>query len=378
MVLKRDLESSLKEYLGDKILLLTGPRQCGKTTLSQQLGNRYDYLNYDSEEHRDILEKKEWKKDTDYLIFDELHKKESWKRWLKGVYDTQERALGIVVTGSARMDIFRKTGDSLAGRFFSFRLHPFDVKEICKFNKKAKAENVLNRLLKTGGFPEPYIKNQTSYYTKWKRAHLDVIFKQDLIDLEAPRKFKKIELLVQILKKHIGTPVSYYNLAQRLNVSPKSIELWLEWLENLFVVFKVPPYHVNLNHALKKKSKYYFYDTAQLPHDNGQRLENLTACALLKENHFQEDCLGKEKNLFFVQNTNKKEIDFLVTKKQKPSALIEVKWKDNAFSSSFKSFEMNFKNVKKFQIVKELSREKDSFSGVKMRKASQWLSSMPI
>lgn len=377
-MLNRSLEKFLKKYLKEKILLIVGPRQCGKTTLSLRIRKDYEYLNYDNEEDRDIIDKKQWVQNKKYLIFDELHKKENWKRWLKGVYDTKTKSSGIIVTGSARLDIYHKMGDSLAGRFFQFRLHPFDVKEIYQFNKKSDPDQTLNRLLKVGGFPEPYLKNTTSYYIMWKRSHLDIIFKQDLIELETPRKFKKIELLVQLLKKSIGTPVSYKSLADHLNCDPKSIELWLQWLENLFVVFKVPPYHRNLTDALKKKSKYYFYDTAQLYEEKGQRLENLVACSLLKENQFQEDCLGQEKGLFFIQNNNKKEIDFLVTKNEEPSIMIEVKSKGENLSSNFQTFSPYFKNIQKVQIVKDLRKERDFADGTQLRRASEWLSRMPI
>ena len=271
------------------------------------LGKTYEYLNYDKEEDREILEKKEWVQSKGYLIFDEVHKKDSWKRWLKGIYDTEESFSGLVVTGSTRMDTYKKVGDSLAGRFFSFRLHPFDIKEICSYDKKAKPKEVLNTLLKFGGFPEPYLRKNLAFYKQWKSSHLHSILRHDLIELETPRNLKKIELLIGLLKKSVGHPVSHSSFSQQLECNVKSIELWLEWLEKLFIIFKVPPYHKNISQALKKKSKYYFYDIAQLPQDEGQRLENLVALSFLKENHFKEDCCGEERGLYFLQDKNKKE-----------------------------------------------------------------------
>ena len=154
--MERCLKNNILDDLEKKIVLLTGPRQSGKTTLSKMLSHNFDYLNFDNPEHRLGFMERSWDRSKDLIIFDELHKLKNWKSWLKGIYDTEGVPPRIIVTGSAKLDTYRKVGDSLAGRFFQFRLHPLDLKEIKKIENPDNLQAVLDRLLEIGGFPEPY------------------------------------------------------------------------------------------------------------------------------------------------------------------------------------------------------------------------------
>ena len=372
--LKRYLSSHLLEDLKSKILLITGPRQCGKTTLSKNLGLSFDYLNYDEREHHKTLLEKTWDRTKQYIIFDELHKKKHWKLWLKGIYDTEGIPPGLVVTGSARLDTYKKMGDSLAGRFFHFRLHPFDIKEITKL-KICSAETALKRIFEFGSFPEPFLKSKKSFYGKWKKSQLDIILKQDLINIENLRYISSIETLVQLLRERVGSPVSYVSLAEDLNCSPKTVKNWLQVLENLYIVFKVLPWHKNIARSLVKAPKYYFYDTAYLRAES-LKLENLTACALLKEIHFRIDALGEDYQLFYLRDKNKREVDFLITAENEPLLMLEVKKSQDNLSAGLKHFSKYLKNIKTIQLVQNLKREKTFPNGMEVRKASSWLSQM--
>ena len=372
--LKRYLLPYLLKDLKSKILILTGPRQCGKTTLAKHLGLSFDYLNYDEREHHKMLLKKTWDRDKKYIIFDELHKKKEWKRWLKGIYDTEGLPPGMIVTGSARLDTYKKMGDSLAGRFFHFRLHPFDIKEVTKL-KLSDPQTALNRLLEFGGFPEPFLKAKKSFYGKWKKSQLDIILRQDLINLANIKSLSSIETLVQLLRHRVGSPISYKSLAEDLNCSPKVVKNWLQILENLYIIFKINPWHKNIARSLIKAPKYYFYDTAQVRQE-ALKLENLTACALLKEIHFRNDVKGEEYKLFYLRNKDKKEIDFLILKDEHPACMLEVKSSQNSLSKGFSTFLKYFKNIKAIQIVKNLKREKTFPNGAQIRKASPWLAKM--
>ena len=372
--LKRYLSSYLLEDLKSKILIITGPRQCGKTTLVKNLGLSFDYLNYDEREHHKTLLDRTWDREKKYVIFDELHKKKEWKRWLKGIYDTEGLPPGMIVTGSARLDTYKKMGDSLAGRFFHFRLHPFDIKEVTKL-KLCSPEVALNQLLEFGGFPEPFLKAKKSFYGKWKKSQLDMILRQDLITLANIKSLSSIETLVQLLRQRVGSPLSYSSLAEDLNCSPKIIKSWLQILENLYIIFKINPWHKNIARSLIKAPKYYFYDTAQVRQDSF-KLENLTACALLKEIHFRNDVKGEEYQLFYLRNKDKKEIDFLIVKDNRPVCMLEVKSSQSTLSEGFSAFLRAFKNIKVIQLVKNLKREKTFPNGAQIRKASTWLSKM--
>ncbi|WP_291348715.1 ATP-binding protein [Desulfobacula sp.] len=340
--MKRYLEKYIQEDLDKKIILLTGPRQTGKTTLSKMLNPDYDYFNFDNPDDRLGLQERSWDRSKKIVIFDELHKLKNWKSWLKGVYDTEGIPPSILVTGSAKLDTYRKVGDSLAGRFFQFRLHPLDLKEINNFLNPDNLEAELDKLLISGGFPEPFLNGTTRFYNRWKKSHLDIILKQDIIDLENVQQIIQIETLIQLLKHRVGSPISYASLSQDLQCSDKTVKRWLTILENMYIIFKVPPFHKNIARAIQKAPKFYFYDTGQVMGDQGIKLENTVACAIQKEIHFREDCFGETKKLFYLKNKDKKEIDFCTTSDDDPVLMVEVKWKDNNLSSNFEVFRKFF------------------------------------
>lgn len=376
------MERYLKKYIlkdiKKKIVLLTGPRQSGKTTLAKMLSNNFDYFNFDNPEHRLSLVERSWDRSKDLIIFDELHKLKNWKSWLKGVYDTEGNTPWIIVTGSAKLDTYRKVGDSLAGRFFQFRLHPLDLKEIKTTLNPDDLEATLNRLLHTGGFPEPFLEGSTLFYNRWKRSHLDIIIKQDLIDLENIQQITSIETLIQLLRKRVGSPVSYNALARDLQCSDKTIKRWLTILEDMYVIFRISPFHRNIARSILKAPKYYFYDTGQVIGDSGVKLENLTACALLKQIHYLEDCCGENVQLHYLMTKDGREVDFLVSRDDAPCLMIEVKWADDSPTSNFSIFGKYFPGVKKVQVVGDLKREKTYPDGTEIRLAYNWLAALPL
>ncbi|OGT68952.1 MAG: ATPase [Gammaproteobacteria bacterium RIFCSPHIGHO2_12_FULL_45_9] len=370
--MQRDIFPLILKDLSKKLILLTGPRQCGKTTLAKQLKDSYDYLNYDAVEDRQILAKKAWDRQKDVLIFDELHKMRRWKQWLKGVYDKEGLNPPIIVTGSAQLNTYRKVGDSLAGRYFQFRLHPFCLKEVSHhFSEDISV--LFNRLWQCGGFPEPFLQNDVQYYKRWRRSHLDIILRQDLLDLYAIRDIKSIETLVELLKTRVGSTVSYANLARDLERDANTVKRWLQLLEELYIVFRVRPYHQNITRSLLKEPKYYFYDFAQIEGDDGARLENLVACALLRELHYWEDMTGDSTALHFLRTKEGKEIDFLVVINHKPYCMIEVKWSDPNPSPAFTYFQPSLSGISCVQLVRELKREATYPNGVAVRDLVQWL-----
>ena len=376
--MKRYLEKYIQEDLDKKIILLTGPRQTGKTTLSKMLKKDFDYFNFDNMDDRLSLQEKSWDRSKPLVIFDELHKLKNWKSWLKGIYDTEGIPPSIVVTGSAKLDTYRKVGDSLAGRFFQFRMHPLDLKEINTFLKPDDLEAELDKLLVLGGFPEPFLEGTTRFYNRWKKSHLDIIIKQDLIDLENVQQITQIETLIQLLRHRVGSPISYSSLARDLQCSDKTVKRWLTILENMYVLFKVSPFHKNIARAIQKTPKFYFYDTGQVLGDPGVKLENAVACAIKKELHFREDCLGEEGHLCYVRDKDGREIDFCITANNIPSLLVEVKWHDNTLSANFEIFKRFFPDIKMIQVSKKLDREKTFPNGAEIKTASKWLAQLDL
>ena len=369
--MERYLNAALTADMDRKILLLSGPRQSGKTTLSRMLHPDHQYINHDLAEHRLLLREKGWDRRKALLILDELHKMEDWKVWLKGVYDVEGLPPALLVTGSAKLAAFRKTGDSLAGRYFHFRLHPIDMKEALRHTELGPDE-VFDRLMDVGGFPEPFLRGSRSWYNRWKRTHVDAILKDDLLTLSAVRDLQSIETLIELLRSRVGSPVSVNSLARDLQKTRNTVQHWLDLLEDLYVVFRVFPYHRNVARALLKGPKFYFYDNAMVQGDSGVRLENLVACALLKEMHRVQDVEGEDLGLHYVRDKDGREIDFLVTRDRQPWRMIEVKWKDAAPSANFKRF-LAAETLHRLQVVGELAQSKSFPNGLRVEPAKEFL-----
>jgi predicted AAA+ superfamily ATPase len=374
--MERYLKKALLEDIQQKIILLTGPRQCGKTTLSLMLNDDHQYLNYDLAEHRLLVAEKSWDRDKSLIILDELHKMDKWKSWLKGIYDVEGIPPGLLVTGSAKLSAFRKTGDSLAGRHFQFRLHPLDLKEAID-NTDLDTDEVFSRLMTTGGFPEPFLNGTRRYYNRWKRSHNDLILKEDLVTLTAVRDIQSIETLIEMLRSRVGSTVSTSSLARALQKSPNTIQHWLQLLADLYVIFAVPPYHRNIARALLKQPKYYFYDNGMVIGDDGAKLENLVACALLKEIHRLEDVEGERLGIHFIRDKDEREIDFVITRDTEPQHLIEVKWADTSLSANLQRF-LPDQPLKRTQLVAELQQTKSYPGGERIVPARQFLRDLPL
>ncbi len=373
--MKRYLNEFIIKDLKDKIVLLSGPRQTGKTTISQDLmpPDNVEYFNYDDIESREQIKKKMWKKNGELIILDELHKMKLWKSWLKGVWDTGKNSNQFLVTGSAKLDTYKKVGDSLAGRFFQYRLHPLDLKELKQFGQLADAQASMAKLMEVSGFPEPFLRQEKTFYNRWKKGHLDIILKQDILVTENLKDITSLEILIELLRERVGSTISYLSLAQDLGVSDKTVKHWLNVLENAYVIFSVNVYHKNIARSKIKSPKIYFYDIARVK-DEAARYENLVACALLKEVHKQIDCYGNEFELYYLRTRDGQEIDFYI-KGESTNLLLECKMRENVVSKNFKIFEEYFSNLKKIQLVYELSKEYTDDKGVQVLKASQWLKS---
>ena len=162
----RYLASQIKHDLNKKMVFLGGPRQVGKTTLAKSIAHDLKgYLNWDIAEHREKILKREISR-AQLLIFDEIHKYRSWRNYLKGLFDQSPRERKILVTGSARLDLYRFGGDSFQGRYHFLRLHPLSVAEL-KMNRQ---EDIMS-LLELGGFPEPFLGGSSVEAKRWSREY---------------------------------------------------------------------------------------------------------------------------------------------------------------------------------------------------------------
>lgn len=322
MKLDRYLQKQIKADLKEKMVFIGGPRQVGKTTLSKTLIKKDEqYLNWDIPENKTAILKNLIDKNLRTVVLDEIHKYKNWRSLVKGLYDKYNPDFKIVVTGSARLDYFRKGGDSLVGRYHYLRLHPLSLVEL---NAQPTASD-LRQLLKFGGFPEPFQKSNEVFLQRWQNERVSRVVTQDLRDLETVKEISLVEVLAQALIHRVGSALSIKSLQEDLQVSPHTVERWIEILDNLYYSFRILPYGPPKIKAVKKAQKLYLWDWSMVE-NSGARFENLVASHLLKFCHFQEDTLGLKTELRYFKNTvNEKEIDFIVLQKNKPLFAVECK-----------------------------------------------------
>lgn len=372
--LRRYLHAAIATDLEEKVVLVSGPRQCGKTTLSRMIQPNHQYLNHDLAEHRLLLRQKAWDRSKPLIVFDELHKMPEWKAWLKGIYDVEGLPPALLVTGSARLAAFRKTGDSLAGRHFHHRLHPLDLKEAAT-HAGIEPAGALELLLRVGGFPEPFLRGSERWYRRWRRSHVDAILREDMLSLSAVRDIASIETLIELMRHRIGSPLSADSLARDLQKSRNTVQHWLELLENLYVVFRITPWHRNVARSLLKAPKYYFYDCAMPLGSEGVRFENLVACALLKEAHRAQDAAGEDVALHYVRDRDGREVDFLIVKDGRPWQLVEAKWAEADTSPHLRLFFAD-QQLRRVQVVGTATEARSFADGLRVEPATAFLAAL--
>jgi hypothetical protein len=333
-IARRYLTDAIAADLKKKMVFVGGPRQVGKTTLALTFLEAVPhpeehpaYLNWDNRDHKSRLLRGEIPSNQPLLIFDEIHKFARWRNFLKGLFDTRRSRLSILVTGSARLDYYRKGGDSLHGRYHYYRLHPFSLREV----DSEAGFTAIRQLLEFGGFPEPFLAADAREHRRWQRERQDRIVRDDLRDLERVREISMIELLLEHLPRCVGSPLSIKSLSDLLQTSHESVERWITMLERLYVCFRIAPYGSVRIRAVRKEKKLYFWDWSQTP-EGGARFENMIACQLLKYCHWIEDTEGYGMELRYIRDTDKREVDFVVLRSGKPEFALECKTGDTAVS----------------------------------------------
>lgn len=367
--------SILKWHLSryQQMLFFAGPRQVGKTTVSKkakEITEDFYYLNWDRDYDRDIIIRGQEavetymnlalvRKKLPIAVFDEIHKYTNWKNFLKGFYDVNKEKIHTIVTGSSRLDIFSKGGDSLMGRYFPYRVHPLSVAECLRSTLPENEisspmeiqESLINQLLEFGGFPEPFLKADLQFLRNWKRLRQQQLFREDIRDLANIQEISQLELLAEILKHQAGQLLNLSNIAAKIGVAVNTVKRWLEILEKFYYCYLIRPYTINITRSLLKEPKVYLWDWSEV-REEGKKLENFVAGHLLKAIHFWTDIGFGEYDLYFIRDKEKREVDFLVTKDKTPWFLIEVKKSKNAsISESLYRFQKDLNCPHAFQVV---------------------------
>lgn len=375
--MKRIYQELISQHLSQlrQMVFLMGPRQVGKTTVSLESAAKWpkhSYFNWDNPTDRllfiagpnaivreaglDELTEKQ-----PVLIFDEIHKFGKWKNFLKGFFDLYEKKTKIIVTGSARLNIYKKGGDSLMGRYFYYRIHPISVAEIAapvliqeEIRPPASiTESDWAALLEHGGFPEPFIQRSKAFSRRLRTIRKDQLFREDLRDGTKIQELGQLELLAEILRSQAAESMDYQSLSKKVGVSNDTIRRWLEVLKSFYYCFSIQPWSKNITRSLIKEPKLYLWDWS-LVEEESHRNENLVASHLLKATHFWNDRGLGEYGLHYLRTKDKIETDFLVTKNKKPWFLIEVKTKAQGISSALYHFQRETNAPHAFQVAFDL------------------------
>lgn len=356
-----------------QMVFLAGPRQVGKTTISESIANLTDdwcYFNWDIKEHKVAiaegpqnigrqLQLERVKKQKPIVVFDEIHKYPQWKTFLKGFFDLYKGKVHIVVTGSAKLDVYQTGGDSLMGRYFPYRVHPLSVGERLRTSlttteiapPKELDKKQFEALWKYGGYPEPFLKANDSFCAKWKQTRHKQFFREEVRELTQIHEVGQLELLAELIRHQSGQLLNYQNMANKVDVSVNTIRRWISSLERLYYCFLIRPWTKNVTRSLLKEPKLFLWDWSDVE-ENGARAENFIALHLLKAVHLWTDRgLGTYK-LHFIRDKEKREVDFLVTKNQEPWFLVEVKYAANAgISKHLYRFQEQLQAPHAFQVV---------------------------
>ena len=367
--IKRSLNSEIKQLALDnnKMALISGPRQVGKTYEAGQISKEYyrsqDYLNWDNVEFR-----KKWQQSptelltSDCIIFDEIHKAKNWKTTLKGIFDHNSEKKSIIVTGSTRLETFRRGGDSMMGRYFHFRLHPLTLGElvspviippddfliqVSSLTSKTKKSHrtKLDTLFNFGGFPEPYLKKDKRFSNLWQKGRLEKLVRVDLRDISRIMELGQIEVFCSILPDRIGSVLSVKSLSEDMEVSYNTIKSWLKYLTALYYLYEIKPFSLKIPRSIKKEGKTYLWDHSVIK-DKGARLENMVANHLLKAVNYWTDIGYGEFSLNFFRDKQKREVDFVIIRDGTPWAIFEVKSSGDNFSPHIDYFKSKWNTIK--------------------------------
>lgn len=372
--INRYIEPFIKEDLTKKMVFVSGPRQCGKTTMAIKiLKDAYPdfpkerYMNWDSVEDRENIIRERFPAGDGPLVLDEIHKYTRWRQVVKGLYDKRKDELQILVTGSGRLDFYRHGGDSLQGRYHSYRLHPFSFKEI-----NNQSNLTLLDLLLYGGFPEPLINASVRESRRWSKEYRSRIINEDLYSLEKVKDVALLEHLALRLPELVGSPLSINALRHDLQVSHQSVSRWLIMLENIFMIFRIYPFGAPKIRAVKKEAKHYHLDWTVVEEES-YRFENLFACHLQKWCHFRQDYEGIDTELRYFRDIDRREVDFVILENKKPIHFIECKLKNKDVNPALRYLKKHFPKTHASQLALYGEEDYMNKDGIRICPASTFL-----
>jgi len=389
MLRDRYLTPFIVEDLKDKMVFVGGPRQVGKTTLCRNFiathFRNHAYFNWDNRTDRRAITSSAWPGDAELLILDEIHKYRRWKGLIKGEYDKLKETYKFLVTGSSRLDLYRRGSDSLQGRYHYYRLHPFTLAEIEGLAYKASIhgelpissgfhQDAIDTLNVFGGFPEPIMKQNKRQLRRWHNEKIERMFREDILDVQAIRDIGNMKLLSDILPSKVGSLLSTNVIREDLEVSFRAASHWIDVLEAFYYHFRLYPFTSKRIRSLKKEPKLYLWDWSEVE-DEAARFENLIASHLLKFVHFITDYEGYKAGLYFLRDVDKREVDFLVTIDNKPWFAVEAKLNETSLSPHLLYFKERLSIPYIYQVVKKTATDRLE-KGIRIVSAGKFLAGL--
>ena len=389
-MINRHLTNYINSDLKDKMVFVGGPRQVGKTTLAKFIAEKnfpdqFQYLNWDYRPHRKIINSMQFNSELQFLIFDEIHKYKHWKNYLKGLFDARGDELEILVTGSARLNLYRKGGDSLLGRYYYYCLHPFSLSEYSGKTPEINIENPLQfkksttetwkafqTLLTFGGFPEPLVKQNARSWRRWQNERVDRLVREDIRDTVNVRDISSIQLLVDILPEKVGSLLSLNSLREDINVTHKTISAWVDILERFYYHFRIYPYTGTQLKSLRKEPKLYLWDWSELYSNPAARFENMIASHLLKLCHYLNNVEGYKAELFFWRDFQVREVDFIITVNNNLWFAVEVKSSAAKISKQLSYLRQRTEIPFSYQVIAEKNKDFEA-NGIRVISADKFL-----
>jgi predicted AAA+ superfamily ATPase len=381
---KRLYDVLVAEHLAKhrQMALVSGPRQVGKTTTCRNHADAY--ANWDNADDREqilagparmveSLGLNRLSKATPTALFDELHKYPRWKQFLKGFFDTYADQVRIIVTGSSRMDIYRRGGDSLMGRYFLYRMHPFSIaetmdtglpheKRIVRPPKRVK-ESEFDALWQHGGYPEPFLRRDPRFSRRWHSLRFEQLIREEVRDLTRIQQVDQLELLVRHLANRSAHQLVYGNLSKEVRVSVDTVRRWIDALRNLHLGFLIRPWFKSVSRSLRKEPKWFLRDWASIK-DEGDKSETFVACHLLKAVEGWSDMGLGDFELGYLRDKDRHEVDFVVIRDGRPWFLVEVKHRDESLSRTLKYFQDQLDAPFAFQVLIDAEYvDADCFAG---------------
>ena len=346
-----------------KIIILTGARQVGKTTLLKQLLRQKEgvlWLNGDELQVQNLFANASADRllsefsNSKIVILDEAQRIENIGLRLKLIADS-DRDVQVIATGSSAFELANKVNEPLTGRKWEYQMFPLSFGEMVEHHGKLKEMRMLPRRIIYGYYPE--VVTNDGNEVEILKLLTDAYLYKDILSWESVKHPDKLQTLLRALAYQVGSQVSYNELSQMCSMDSKTVERYINLLEQCYIIFRLPSFSRNLRHELKSSRKIYFYDNGirnaliadyrapEVRQDIGALWENFVIAERMKSNEYYNRWV----NRYFWRTKQQQEIDYLEESGGELHAY-EMKWNPRAKASITKTFTEAYPNTE-FQVI---------------------------